>query len=208
MVDSKIDLIDCTDGAGRCFWCVADPEYVKYHDTEWGRPTTDDRLIFEQLCLEGFQAGLSWLTILRKRDAFRKGFSQFEYLKVAKFNEKKVESLLGNEGIVRHRGKIESAINNAKRAIELVDEAGSLANFVWTFRPDKVRKMSGRSDIVAETAESKAMSKELRKRGWSFLGPTTCYAFMQSVGIVNDHFARCHLYENAEQDRKAHLKSL
>jgi DNA-3-methyladenine glycosylase I len=208
LADSKLNLISGDDGARRCFWCVADSNYIRYHDEEWGRPTDDDRLIFEQLCLEGFQAGLSWLTILRKRAAFRKAFSEFDYRKVAKFNEKKIASLLVNEGIVRHRGKIESAINNAKRVIELVDQAGSLSNFVWKFRPDRVRKMTGRADILAESDESKAMSKELRKRGWGFLGPTTCYAFMQSIGIVNDHFAECHVHAAADRARKAHLNSL
>ncbi len=193
------------DGVRRCFWAGLAPDYVAYHDGEWGRPTADDRRLFEKVCLEGFQSGLSWLTILRKREAFRRGFAEFDFARVARFGEQDVLRLLGDAGIVRHRGKIESTINNARRAVELVDEAGSLAAFFWRFEPDpKSRpKRVERAGVVATTPESTALSKELKKRGWSFVGPTTIYAFMQAVGIVNDHFHACDLRAATEAERDA-----
>jgi DNA-3-methyladenine glycosylase I len=183
------------DGVARCFWGASTPAYARYHDEEWGRPTRDDRWIFEKICLEGFQAGLSWLTILNKRDNFRAAFANFEIDAVARFNSRSVERLLKDAGIVRHRGKIESTINNAKRARELRLEVGSLAAFVWQYeppaeaRPGRItREVLG---TLAKTDASTALSKELKRRGWSFVGPTTTYAFMQAAGIVNDHVTGC-----------------
>ncbi|TWU20131.1 DNA-3-methyladenine glycosylase 1 [Novipirellula galeiformis] len=168
--------------------------YVAYHDNEWGVPVTDDVRLFEKICLEGFQAGLSWLTILRKRDAFREAFAAFDFKRVANFKPHHVDKLMLNAGIVRHRGKIESTINNANRAIELSNEFGSLSNYVWRFAPPHSAAKRSRADVAATSAESSAMSKDLKRRGWSFVGPTTCYAFMQSMGLVNDHLQGCHRY--------------
>jgi DNA-3-methyladenine glycosylase I len=183
------------DGVARCWWGARDPAYVPYHDREWGLPVADDRRLFEKICLEGFQAGLSWLTILRKRENFRRAFAGFDMAKVARFDGRRVARLLADPGIVRHRGKIESAIHNARRALELVDEAGSLAAFVWRFEPapaSRPRRMTRAALVrLTETAESRALSRELRRRGFRFVGPTTLYAFMQSVGIVNDHLEGC-----------------
>jgi DNA-3-methyladenine glycosylase I len=179
----------------RCWWCGADPLYVRYHDDEWGRPVTNDRRLYEKVCLEGFQSGLSWLTILRKRDNFRAAFHDFDIDRVARFTTRDVERLLKNEGIIRHRGKIESTINNARRARELRDEAGSLSAYFWRWQPDpssRPRRIT--RDVLmtmATTPESTALSKDLRKRGWTFVGPTTIYAFMQAVGLVNDHVETC-----------------
>jgi DNA-3-methyladenine glycosylase I len=189
------------DGLPRCAWCRATPGYREYHDREWGFPVADDRRLFEKVCLEGFQSGLSWLTILNKRENFRQGFANFEVDRVAKFKEKDIERLLADAGIVRHRGKIESTINNARRAIELRDEFGSLAAYFWRMEPDpasRPKKMT-RAALLAMTAspESVAMSKDLRKRGWSFVGPTTLYAFMQAMGLVNDHMEGCASREKA-----------
>ena len=183
------------DGVVRCWWCGDDPEYQRYHDEEWGRPVHDDVPLFEKICLEGFQSGLSWLTILRKRGNFRNAFSGFDFHKVARFDKRKVERLLQDAGIVRHRGKIESTINNAKRAILLQREFGSLGEYFWSFEPPKSerpKKMSHAALMkLSKTPTSAAMSKDLKKRGWSYVGPTTAYAFMQSMGIVNDHIERC-----------------
>jgi DNA-3-methyladenine glycosylase I len=189
------------DGLPRCAWCRATPGYREYHDQEWGFPVADDRRLFEKVCLEGFQSGLSWLTILNKRENFRQGFANFEVDQVAKFKEKDIERLLADAGIVRHRGKIESTINNARRAIELRDEFGSLAAYFWRMEPDpasRPKKMT-RAALLAMTTspESVAMSKDLRKRGWSFVGPTTLYAFMQAMGLVNDHMEGCASREKA-----------
>lgn len=189
------------DGLPRCAWCRATPGYREYHDQEWGFPVADDRRLFEKVCLEGFQSGLSWLTILNKRENFRQGFANFEVDQVAKFKEKDIERLLADAGIVRHRGKIESTINNARRAIELRDEFGSLAAYFWRMEPDpasRPKKMT-RAALLAMTTspESVAMSKDLRKRGWSFVGPTTLYAFMQAMGLVNDHMEGCASRERA-----------
>jgi DNA-3-methyladenine glycosylase I len=179
------------DGITRCWWCGVDPLYIQYHDTEWGRPLHGDNRWYEKLCLEGFQAGLAWITILRKRDNFRAGFAGFDIETVAGFDEGDVQRLLGDAGIVRHRGKIESTINNARRAIELRDEAGSVEAFMERFRSARAPGLSPTDDIPPTSAESVAMSKELRTRGWSFVGPTTMYATMQSAGLVNDHIHGC-----------------
>ena len=189
------------DGAWRCSWCQSTPVYRAYHDSEWGFPVTDDRRLFEKLCLEGFQAGLSWLTILNKREAFRKGFANFDAAKVARFGARDIERLLADAGIVRHRGKIESTINNAQRVLELRKEFGSLAAYAWGYeahpstRPAKVTHAALRT--MTTSPESIAMSKDLKKRGWSFVGPTTVYAFMQAMGLVNDHVHGCHAREQA-----------
>jgi DNA-3-methyladenine glycosylase I len=181
-----------SDGVVRCWWCGDDPLYVRYHDREWGSPVTDDTRLFEKLCLEGFQSGLSWLTILRKRDNFRAAFAGFDIDTVAGFGPADVERLLGDAGIVRHRGKIESTINNAGRARALIDEAGSIHSFVAGFRPDRARGIAPGESIPASTEQSTALSKALKQRGWSFVGPTTVYAFMQAMGLVNDHIHGCH----------------
>ncbi len=179
----------------RCWWCGTDPLYVRYHDEEWGRPVRDDQRLFEKICLEGFQAGLSWLTILRKRENFRRAFADFDYERVARFTSRDVTRLLSDEGIVRHRGKIESTINNAKRILELRAEYGSLATFVWKWKPAPGSRPSRITREVltgmSVTEESKALSKLFRDRGWTFVGPTTTYAFMQAMGLVNDHVEDC-----------------
>jgi DNA-3-methyladenine glycosylase I len=186
-------LVRHPDGLSRCWWAGSDPLYLRYHDEEWGRPITDDSRLFEKICLEGFQAGLSWLTILRKRDAFRQSFVGFDIDRVARFGPRDVDRLLADSDIVRHRGKIESAINNARRAKALVDEYGSLAAYVWQWEPvpeARPRRVI-RAALVGTTPESTALSKDLKRRGWTFVGPTTMYAFMQAVGLVNDHVDGC-----------------
>ncbi|PWK31900.1 DNA-3-methyladenine glycosylase I [Cupriavidus plantarum] len=179
----------------RCSWCGTIEDYCHYHDNEWGFPVDDDRRLFEKLCLEGFQSGLSWLTILRKREAFRKAFANFDIRKVARFDERDVERLLGDAGIVRHRGKIEAAINNAQRALELLETEPSLAAYFWRFEPKPATrpKKITREALAAMTTspESIALSKDLKKRGWKFVGPTTMYALMQAMGLVNDHVEGC-----------------
>ena len=202
-------LIKDEDGFTRCWWCVGDPLYRHYHDTEWGFPVADDTRLFEKLCLEGFQAGLSWLTILRKRENFRAAFGGFDIQRVARFNRRSVDRLLQDAGIVRHRGKIESTINNAKRALELIDEFGSLAAYVWQYEPtpapapgNRPRRITWKS-IPSTTSDSIAMSKDLKRRGWSFVGPTTAYAFMQSMGLVDDHLSGCHVRDQVEDARAA-----
>ena len=188
-------LIDSDDGVTRCFWGDAPEIYRGYHDSEWGFPVDDERRLFEKLCLEGFQAGLSWLTILRKRENFRAAFEGFDYERVARFGKDDVRRLLGDAGIVRHRGKIEATINNAQRALELVESEGSLAAYVWRFEPDaesRPKKLTWAAlRAMAETPESAALSKDLKRRGWRFVGPTTVYAFMQAMGLVNDHVEGC-----------------
>jgi DNA-3-methyladenine glycosylase I len=179
------------DGIHRCGWCGADPLYIDYHDSEWGVPQHDDQKLFEKICLEGFQAGLSWITILRKRESFRKAFHNFEIGRVARFTTRHVEKLLTNEGIVRHRGKIEAVINNANAARDLQKQSGTLDEFFWSYRPAKKNKFDAKRAV---TPESIAMSKELRRHGWKFVGPTTCYSFMQAMGIVNDHHPDCFRY--------------
>ena len=185
-----------TDGVVRCWWCGDDPLYTAYHDTEWGVPLRTDAQWFEKLSLEGFQAGLSWLTILRKRENFRVAFAGFDVDAVAEFDEGDVERLVGDAGIVRHRGKITSAINNASRAQELRAELGSLDAFMERYRSDRAPGLSITDEIPVTSAESTAMSKELRRRGWTFVGPTTMYAMMQSAGLVDDHIVGCHRRPN------------
>lgn len=180
------------DGAKvRCWWCGTDEEYVRYHDEEWGVPVLDDVRLFEKLSLEGFQSGLSWLTILRKRPRFREVFRSFDPRAVAEFREADVRRLLADPGIVRHRGKIEAVVNNARAYAELVAREGSLARFVWGFAPEAVALRRRREEIPSVTAESTAMSRELKRRGWKFVGPTTAYAFFQAMGLVNDHLDSC-----------------
>ena len=179
----------------RCWWCGDDPLYVDYHDHEWGRPQGDDVRLFEKLCLEGFQAGLSWITILRKRGNFRRAFDGFRPERVARYGEAEVQRLLADAGIVRHRGKIEAAIGNARRALDVIERHGSLAAFLWRFEPDPATRPAriDRATVatLATSPESEAMSKALRKEGFRFVGPTTMYALMQSVGMVNDHLEDC-----------------
>ena len=181
------------DGVVRCWWCGDDPLYVAYHDDEWGRPTTDEREVFELLALEGFQAGLAWITILRKRDAFRLAFDGFDIGTVASYGEADVERLLGDAGIVRHRGKIDATIALARLCLDLADGGSSLSELVWAYAPDPrpVPRRSG-GEVPAHTEESHALSKELKRRGARFVGPTIVYAFMQSAGLVDDHVAGCH----------------
>jgi DNA-3-methyladenine glycosylase I len=200
-------LFAAEDGLLRCRWCEATPVYRDYHDHEWGFPVTDDRRLFEKLCLEGFQAGLSWLTILNKREAFRAGFAGFDAERVAAFDRADVERLLGDAGIVRHRGKIESAINNAARVLELRRESGSLAAYAWRHEPGPSSRPARLTwealKAITQSPESTAMSKDLKKRGWTFVGPTTVYAFMQAMGLVNDHVEGCHVRQTALQMRAA-----
>ena len=191
------------DGRVRCAWAAGSPDYSEYHDREWGRPTADDRWLFEKICLEGFQSGLSWLTILRKRDNFRRAFADFDVRRVARFGDRHIEKLLADAGIVRHRGKIASTVNNAKRALDLQKEFGSLAAYIWRFEPRETRKKVVAGSIPAETDASKALSKDLRKRGWSFVGPTTVYAFMQAMGLVNDHVEDCFCRKPVDAERRA-----
>lgn len=184
-------LIKGTDNNQRCWWCGDDPLYVRYHDEEWGKPVHDDVRLFEKICLEGFQSGLSWITILRKRENFRAAFDGFDFNKVYAYTEKDIERLLGDAGIIRHRGKIEATINNAARAREVIAEFGSLDNYFWGFKPKAHTPPASRSAVVGQTPDSVVLSKDLKKRGWKFVGPTTCYAFMQAMGMVNDHIKGC-----------------
>jgi len=203
-------LVPGGDGHKRCFWSCSAPEYIDYHDVEWGWPVTDDRRLFEKICLEGFQSGLSWLTILRKREGFRQAFADFDFERVARFTPKKVEKLLGNKEIVRHRGKIEATINNAARACELIDEVGSLAAYFWRYEPapgERPKKITWSVlTKMATTNESKALAKDLKRRGWSFVGPTTAYAFMQAMGLVNDHIEGCVIRSQVEAARRDFLR--
>lgn len=198
------------DGLPRCWWCAGDPLYLSYHDTEWGRPVDDDRRLFEKLCLEGFQSGLSWLTILRKRDNFRRAFAGFDIEAVARFGEQDVGRLLTDAGIVRHRGKIEATINNARRCADLADEWGSLAAYAWQFEPDPTTRPAVLDHAalmqITTSAESVAMSKDLRKRGWSFVGPTTVYSFMEAMGLVNDHLQACASRAEVERERSKFIR--
>lgn len=192
-------------GVERCFWAGDDELYRAYHDREWGRPVVDDIRLFEKLCLEGFQSGLSWLTILRKRENFRAAFAGFDFDKVARFGDKDVERLLADKGIVRHRGKIVSTINNAARAIEIRREFGSLAAYFWRFEPpagERPQRLTRETLLsLAQTDASRALSRDLKKRGFSFVGPTTCYAFMQAMGMVNDHIEGCFCRSEVEAIR-------
>jgi len=194
----------------RCSWPGTDDLYLRYHDEEWGRPVADDRRLFEKICLEGFQSGLSWLTILRKRDNFRRAFKDFDPQAVARFTGRDVQRLLRDAGIVRHRGKIESTINNAKRALELIDEHGSLAAYFWSWEPvpsSRPRKLT-RAQLMkmSATPQSVALSKDLKRRGWTFVGPTTCYAFMQAMGLVNDHIEGCEVRPQVEAARRRFIR--
>ncbi|AOK29022.1 MULTISPECIES: DNA-3-methyladenine glycosylase I [Burkholderia] len=189
------------DGKLRCRWCNAAPEFLPYHDSEWGFPVDDDRHLFEKLCLESFQSGLSWRTILAKRENFRAAFHHFDFDKIARYTQRDVDRLLADAGIVRHRGKIEAVINNAQRARELIEQEGSLAAFVWRYeRPAEPRAKA--QAVVSTSPESIALSKALKARGWKFVGPTTVYSFMQAMGIVNDHADDCVIRAKAEQARK------
>ncbi|WP_171211532.1 DNA-3-methyladenine glycosylase I [Ruegeria sp. HKCCA5426] len=190
------------DGEPRCAWCNSAPEFFDYHDQEWGYPVADDQRLFEKLCLESFQSGLSWRTILSKRENFRKAFKHFDVKQVAEFDEADVNRLLQDEGIVRHRGKIEAVINNARRAQELVAAEGSLAAYVWRFEADTPEN----PQTASTSPESIAMSKDLKKRGWKFVGPTTVFAFMQAMGLVNDHAVGCIMREKAAQLRRDFTK--
>jgi DNA-3-methyladenine glycosylase I len=200
-------LIVGADGRRRCWWHGGAEDYQAYHDKEWGWPVDDDRRLFEKICLEGFQAGLSWLTILRKRENFRAAFAGYDFAKVARFGDKDVERLLQDAGIVRHRGKIEASIENAKRALETVEEFGSLAAYFWRFEPGPEARPKrldyAALSALAKTPESIALSKDLKKRGWKFVGPTTVYAFMQAMGLVNDHLEGCACHPEAEAARKS-----
>lgn len=189
----------------RCWWCGDEPLYVAYHDSEWGVPVRDETRLFEKLALEGFQSGLSWITILRKRENFRQAFAGFEPARVARFGSRDVSRLLADAGIVRHRGKIEATINNARRYLELREREGSLASFVWRFAPGQTALRKRRRDVPSQSAESAAMSKELKRRGWQFVGPTTAYAFFQAMGLVNDHLADCFRY--AEINRSSAVRA-
>ncbi|HEV7372542.1 DNA-3-methyladenine glycosylase I [Arenibaculum sp.] len=189
------------DGRPRCRWCAAAPEFFAYHDTEWGFPVDDDRRLFEKLCLEGFQSGLSWRTILAKRENFRAAFHGFDVERIAAFTQADVERLLKNEGIVRHRGKIEAVVNNARRARDLVAQEGSLAAYVWRFEP--LADERAPPQTASTSAASIALSKDLKKRGWSFVGPTTVHAFLQAMGLINDHAEGCAMRDEVERARAA-----
>lgn len=204
------------DGLVRCWWPGEDSLYCDYHDHEWGRPVTDDRRLFEKICLEGFQSGLSWITILRKRENFRAAFAGFDPVEVAQFDDDDVARLMADAGIVRHRGKIEAAINNAARMLELVSEEATLGRHVWSFAsqtgddraPAKASQKVHPSGIPTVSAASLALSRDLKKRGWKFVGPTTMYAFAQSMGLVNDHLPGCHVRDACELERVETLRRL
>jgi len=199
-------VLRCDDGVERCFWCVGDPLYRSYHDREWGFPVTDDQRLFEKIALEGFQAGLSWLTILRKRENFRRAFRGFAPERVARMGARDVARLLRDPGIVRHRAKVEAAIHNAKQTLRVIDAHGSLARFVWRFEPsarERPRRLTRAAVLkLTETPTSRALSKELRAAGFRFIGPTTAYAFMQAMGLVNDHLEGCAARERALTGRE------
>lgn len=198
------------DGVPRCWWCVGDALYESYHDSEWGRPVADDGRLFEKICLEGFQSGLSWLTILRKRENFRRAFQGFDIDAVARYNSRSVDRLLRNTGIVRHRGKIEATINNARRCAELRADSGSLGAYAWSFEPEEGSMTApATSDELTSRGlpdEAVAMSKDLKRRGWSFVGPTTVYSFMQAMGLVNDHLTGCAFRAEVEAERAVFLR--
>ena len=187
------------DGQERCRWCDVAPDFLDYHDTEWGFPVSDDHRLFEKLCLEGFQSGLSWRTILAKRENFRAAFHDFDFDRIARFTQRDINRMLKDEGIVRHRGKIEAVINNARRAQDLVKQEGSLAAFIWRYEPDANQLAEPQS--VSTSAESIALSKDLKKLGWKFVGPTTVYAFMQAMGLINDHVGDCVIRSKVEKAR-------
>jgi len=199
-------LMAGSDGKRRCWWHGNDPDYLRYHDEEWGHPVIEDRRLFEKICLEGFQAGLSWLTILRKREDFRQAFHQFDWEKIVQMTESDIQALLNNKGIIRHRGKIEAVIDNAQKLPALINEFGSFAAYVWSYEPTEVQRPK-QFDFetlrhITRTEFSTALSRDLKKRGWKFVGPTICYAFMQSMGIVNDHLAGCFCRPVIEEKRR------
>lgn len=191
---------DTPDGKPRCQWCSVSPTYINYHDNEWGFPVDDDFRLFEKICLEGFQSGLSWRTILTKRENFRQAFHNFDFNKIAHFTQQDVTHLLNNEGIVRHKGKIEATINNAKKAQEMIKITGSLASFLWQYEPSPQK--TAQSQTVSTSSESIALSKDLKKLGWKFVGPTTMYALMQAMGLVNDHVEGCTIHKKVAQARR------
>ncbi len=192
-------LVTGADGLMRCGWVASAPDFVRYHDDEWGFPIDNDQRLFEKICLEGFQSGLSWRTILSKRENFRAGFAGFDFNVVANFGAQDVARLMADAGIIRHRGKIEAAINNAARAVEMVEREGSLARFFWQYEPQTPPE----PQTASTCPESVALSKELKKRGWKFVGPTTAFAFMQAMGLVNDHAIGCHCRALADTQRKS-----
>ena len=201
----EIDAVRGSDGRRRCGWCLSAPDYVAYHDQEWGRPVVDDARLYEKLCLEGFQSGLSWLTILRKREGFRQAFAGFEPERVAGFGARDVERLVSDAAIVRHRGKIEAAIANARATLAVQERFGSLGALVWSFEPPRHRRPAPTrlGELPAVTPESTALARALRVHGFRFVGPTTAYAAMQSLGIVNDHLRGCHARTACDRDRRA-----
>jgi DNA-3-methyladenine glycosylase I len=208
MAAANPDVVRGDDGRKRCGWSTSVPDYLGYHDDEWGRPVIDDVRMYEKVCLEGFQSGLSWLTILRKRDAFRRAFARFDPEKVARFGPRDVDRLLGDAGIVRHRGKIEATIANARATLDVQDRYGSLAALIWSFEPPRRGRGSRAAprhlgDLPASTTESKALSKELLRLGFRFVGPTTVYAAMQSLGLTNDHLVGCHARASCAAERGA-----
>ena len=211
MASSDISgVVTGADGKPRCFWAASTPLYELYHDTEWGRPVSDDIRLFEKMCLEGFQSGLSWLTILNKRENFRAAFAGFDFNTVAQFDETDVERLLQDAGIVRHRGKITSTINNARQMAELISEHGSFARYCWSFEPPVSERPTqfDKSTLMqlAKTPTSTAFAKDLKKRGFSFFGPTTAYAFMQAMGLVNDHMEGCWCRSDCENERATFVR--
>ena len=195
------------EGVARCWWCGDDEDYRRYHDEEWGRPVADDRRLFEKLSLEGFQSGLSWLTILRKRENFRRAFEDFDVERIARWGPERVETLLGDAGIVRHRGKIEAVVNNARAMADLLDEHGSFAAYVWAHEPparERPRRLTHATvSRLAQTDASRRLARDLKRRGFRFFGPTTAYAFMQAMGLVNDHVEGCALRDAVERERDA-----
>ena len=191
----------CSDGNSRCLWCGAAPEFLAYHDTEWGFPVSDDHRLFEKLSLESFQSGLSWRTILNKRENFRTVFHNFDFDKIASFTQRDIDRLLKDESIIRHRGKIEAVINNAQRVQECIKREGSLAAFIWRYEPGK--KQLAKPQSKSSSAESITLSKDLKKQGWKFVGPTTVYAFMQAMGMINDHVEDCVIRAKVEHARKS-----
>ena len=197
-------LVRGADGRVRCWWGASAPEYVAYHDDEWGFPVADDVRLFEKLSLEGFQSGLSWLTILRKREGFRRAFAGFDFERIARFGTRDVARLLADPAIVRNGAKIEAVINNARRALELVEHEGSIARYVWRVEPEPRARLLDREALraLAQTAESKSLARDLKRRGWRFVGPTTVYAFMQAMGLVNDHIAGCEAGAEAQRARE------
>ena len=197
-------LVRGEDGRLRCWWGESAPEYRAYHDREWGFPVADDVRLFEKLSLEGFQAGLSWLTILRKREGFRRAFADFDFERIARFGKRDVARLLDDASVVRNRAKVEAVINNARCAVELVHRPGSIASYVWRFEPESRARLLDRESlrVLSQTDDSKALARDLKRRGWRFVGPTTVYAFMQAIGLVNDHIDGCDPGAEAQRARE------